>query len=358
MKKLFQKLHLVVGLTTGLVVLVVSTTGCLTSFEEELRGYFYSNLYDVKQENHAVKSIDEIGNTVKNQYPTEKIKAIRIKLDATSSVEVQFKNKLSVFVNPYSGKVLGSLVKENDFFGKVLIIHRTLYLGEAGKWITGISCLLFFFMLLSGIILWWPTGKKNRNGKFSIKKHTHKVKRNYDLHSVLGFYASWIILLTVITGLIWSFEWAEKSLFWITGSQKEPRTEIHSISTKESNPEIQLNQLYQHSKMTFNKHDECAIFLPEDSLGTIRVVMRTNKNGFLRKQDNLFYDQYSGKLLKSKSFDSLDLGTKLKMSNLKIHTGKSFGLLGQLLVFFASLICASLPITGFLIWRNKRKFIS
>ena len=70
--------------------------------------------------------------------------------------------------------------------------------------------------------------------------------------------------------------------------------------------------------------------------------------------DNLYFDQYSGEIIKERFFKDLSQGNKMKMTNVYIHTGKVFGLFGQLLVFFASLICASLPITGFLIWKNKR----
>jgi len=70
---------------------------------------------------------------------------------------------------------------------------------------------------------------------------------------------------------------------------------------------------------------------------------------------NLFYDKNDGKLIETKTFASMSAGAKFKMSNINFHTGRSFGIVGQWAVFFASLICASLPITGFLIWWNKRK---
>jgi uncharacterized iron-regulated membrane protein len=45
----------------------------------------------------------------------------------------------------------------------------------------------------------------------------------------------------------------------------------------------------------------------------------------------------------------------MKSANYNIHTGKALGLPGQFLVFFSALIAASLPVTGFLMWRKKRK---
>lgn len=42
--------------------------------------------------------------------------------------------------------------------------------------------------------------------------------------------------------------------------------------------------------------------------------------------------------------------------NYDIHVGSVLGLTGKFIAFFASLISASLPITGFLIWWGKQKF--
>jgi uncharacterized iron-regulated membrane protein len=41
--------------------------------------------------------------------------------------------------------------------------------------------------------------------------------------------------------------------------------------------------------------------------------------------------------------------------NYDIHTGAILGLPGKILMFFASLICATLPVTGFVIWWGRRK---
>ncbi|MEN9997471.1 MAG: hypothetical protein RI922_461 [Bacteroidota bacterium] len=352
MKKILHTLHLYLGLLSGIVIFTVAITGCIVAFEEELRAYSYSELFEVTKGNNRL-SLDELKLKAIESHPNEGIKSIRILKDETASVEIQFQDRLSVFVDPYSGKILGSLNRGKDFYGKVLRLHRNLMLDDAGEWITGISALVFFFMIISGIILWWPTNKRIRKEKLVIKRKTHWIKMNYDLHSVLGFYASWMILFTVLTALIWSFEWAEQGMFALTNSTKEKRMEITSNGKKDST-ELSLSTVYLSSIELYPESSELIMFLPEDEKGSIRTMHRYN-SGFFKRQDNVFYDQYTGEIIKDKPFDSFSTGMKLRISNENIHTGRAFGLVGRWIVFFASLICASLPITGFLIWNNKRK---
>ena len=354
-RKIIRPIHLIVGLISGLVLFTVSITGCITSFEEEIRSVVYSDLMEVEESSTQPKSKDEILLIAQKYNAKEEVKNIRIKPLKTSSVEVQFQNRESVYINPYSGKVMGKINRETDFFGTVLEIHKNLYLGETGELITSTSVCLFLIMIISGMILWWPRNKAIIKQKFTIMWKVNKQKRNYDLHSVLGFYASWVIIFTVLTGLIWSFDWAEDTMYWLSNSKKSPRIEVES-QLQEGKAPYSIDAIYAKSISKFPEHKECIINLPEGEKGSYRVMFRYHEKGFYRKLDNLFFDQYSGEIVKERLFSDVSTGDKLRMTNENIHTGKVFGLFGQLLVFFASLICASLPITGFMIWRAKSNF--
>lgn len=353
LKKIINVLHLWLGLASGLVVFTVAVTGAIYAFETEIRNVIHKELLNAEPGSSPAVPLDNLIPLVKKEFPKEKIKSIIVSADAGRSIQFNLKSKKAVYVDPYSGKILGTIDQEREFLALVLKIHRTLCLGDTGKIITGTSALIFVVMLISGIILWWPRNKALLKQKFSIKRNVHWKKLNYDLHSVLGFYAAWIIIFTALTGIIWSFKWAENGLYSITGSQKENPNSIHSGPAAKK--QFSCDKSLRVASLLFTGSSEQALFFPDDSAGTVRLTIRYKNTGFLNRQDQLFFDQYSGKLLKVKLFETSSAGDKIKSTNYNIHTGKVFGLLGQLLVFFAALITASLPITGFLIWRGKRK---
>lgn len=352
LKKIIVFFHLWLGLISGLVIFTVAITGSIYAFEEEIRNVIHSDLLKAKSPEKSPLSIDNLLHIVKKEYPKGKIKSVIIRTDKTRSVQINLKNKTAVYIDPFTGEILGIIDQETEFLAVVLKIHRSLCLGDTGKMITGISALIFVIMLISGMFLWWPRNKALLIQKFSIKRNAHWKKLNFDLHSVLGFYASWIIIFTALTGIVFSFKWAEDALYKITSSKKE-NINVHSLYSKDRSFSAE-KCLKTASVLTANSSEQ-VLFFPEDSTGIIRLNIRYKDAGFYNRQDQLAFDQYSGKLLKVKLFDNFSIGEKLKSTNYNIHTGKVLGLVGQLMVFFAALITASLPITGFLLWRGKRK---
>jgi uncharacterized iron-regulated membrane protein len=75
--------------------------------------------------------------------------------------------------------------------------------------------------------------------------------------------------------------------------------------------------------------------------------------------DYRYFDQYSLKELPVdhiwNRFNEASFGDKLMRMNYDIHVGAILGLPGKFFAFFVSLVVASLPVTGFLIWYGRKK---
>lgn len=348
LKNFLRKLHLILGLTSGLVVFIVASTGCIYAFEEQIRSVIYKDTFFHRcQAQH--KTLNELTTLVNKEYPHQKLKNIVIETAQNANVLFVLKNRTIVFVNPETAEIAGTLDRETEFFEVVLKLHRSLLLGDVGKIITGSSALVFLFMLLSGIVLWWPKNKRSLPKKLKLRLNSGKGKRNYDLHSVLGFYACWILIFSVITGLVFSFKWFEKIMYLAVGSKKEEKNfrSLYDPKLKPMAPGIVISDLQAAFPGT-----ELTFVFPNDSIGTYRATI-TEKGGFLKKQHHYFFDQYSGKLVAQKLFNDQSAGEQLRASNYNIHTGKALGLTGQFMLFFAGLIAASLPVTGFMIWYRR-----
>jgi uncharacterized iron-regulated membrane protein len=70
-------------------------------------------------------------------------------------------------------------------------------------------------------------------------------------------------------------------------------------------------------------------------------------------RDEYRFHPRTGQLLLSQPHDSKSNGKKLADMNYDLHTGLILGLGGKLIAFVVSLTAASLPVTGFLVWRGR-----
>ena len=348
--------HRWLGLLSGIIVLVVALSGCLYVFEEEIRNTFYHNFYYVQQRYTAKRTVDDLKLAVVEKFPKEKIASIRFKEQADATYLFLTKKDNLISVNPYTGEVVGSRNNKEDFLGTVLRLHRTLLLGDVGKQIIKWNVLIFFILCISGLVLWWPRKKRLLKRAVSIPFRSGNWKViSWKLHTVLGFYALLILLMISLTGLFFSFD-TVKDIVKSTTHYPLDKKEEKIKSRPAAGVGFSLNKGYQQIKNKYPDAKETIIALPADSLAPIRITMLYNY-ALVRKMNVLFFDQYSGQVLKENLFKDYTAYDKVSRSNYQLHTGNIpvLGLGSKLIYFLASLFAASLPITGFLMWWWKKK---
>lgn len=375
MKKVIGTIHLWLGLTSGLVVFIISITGCIYVFEEELKTFFYagretiavpanatrkplSDLLRVAErelgQTHPVQSMELAGAANR----TYEFRPAQVRNDKayTHFGEIVYQRK--VYVNPYTGEVVKNENTKYEFFTLILRLHRNLLLNrETGTMIIGISVVIYVILLLSGLVLWWPKNKKSIRQRISFvwKEKTKWKRKNYDLHNVPGFYSLPVVLIIALTGLVWSFDWFDSTIQWIANGGVKAVKPVTSVSdTTKMKGAVPVDAIL-HTLRTLNpKAAVITINLPEKPAGMIVASVR-NDSGLRYNATRCVFDQFTGELLVTTSFDDKNTGEKVRAMNYDIHTGSILRLPGKIIAFVASLISASLPVTGFVIWLGRRK---
>jgi len=87
------------------------------------------------------------------------------------------------------------------------------------------------------------------------------------------------------------------------------------------------------------------------------ISVSKSRTGFFAKagSDQVTLDPASLAVKEAKLFSDLSTRQQIGRSVKSLHTGEIFGQFTKFLWFVACLIATSLPITGTLIWWNKRK---
>ena len=360
-RQIIGKLHLWLGFVSGIIVTFLGITGCILAFQHEIEQV--TNPYqfvEIQEEPILPPSIFQ--EIAVQALPGKHIHGIAYREPGKAIVVTFYSEEYYylVYLNPYSGEVLKVKDMGKDFFRIIVNGHFYLWLPPAiGQPIVASATLIFVILLISGIILWWPRSRFTKQ-TFLIKwSNADRVR--LDLHRVLGFYALWILIFTTFTGLVWGFQWFAKSTYWLASKGKQ-MTEFYmptvdSIPVKKSEIPV-VDVLWQRMSKEYPSVKMLEVHIPENDSSAIEVAANPDDQTYW-KADYRYFDQYTleeievthiyGKLTNTTVAD------KIARMNYDIHVGTIAGLPGKILVFCVSLMTASLPVTGFLIWRSRRR---
>jgi len=264
----------------------------------------------------------------------------------------------NIFFNPYTGAFFADQNLRKDFFTVVEYIHLYLLLpANIGKPIVDVAVVIFVVMMITGIVLWWPRNKAQRKQSFTVKWKARWRRVNYDLHNVMGFYALIIALIIAISGLSMSYEWVRNGL-------NKTANLGHSFPEEKQIPESDTAIAYSGKPLLDAAFAYAAVHSPEAQMFMIYggnekkeaiIVSAYAKALHFYHSDTYFVDRATGKVLKAMPHTKKSAGLKLNEMSYDLHTGQILGFAGKIIAFLASLVAASLPVTGFLVWWGKRR---
>ena len=357
-KKLLFKIHLILGLTAGVVLLIIGVTGAMLSFEKEILNTINKSTYMVESGESAKLSTKELLEKFQEKLPNSKINALTFYQDEKSSAVInvagegkEARKGVNYYVNPYTAELLPN-IKGEGFFKFIENIHRRLTFGDVGKQIVAISVVSLLLLMISGIYIYWGRIKHAFFSSFTFKfKHKGRAFLS-TMHSALGLWVIPFYLLSSITGLTWSYEWFNNSLYSITGVQKEKRMPPKKQELPESFENIQkavdlFNQnvnSYEKSNIRFNSNN-----------GVYTFNYLSKEPSHDRAMNKIELNIQTNEVLKHEIFDDKPLNEKLMKSILALHTGEYFGIVGKIIMFITSSLMALFTITGFMMYIQRKK---
>jgi len=356
-KKINAWFHLWFGLASGIIVLVLGITGCILVFEQEIKSISSPWLH-ADAAGRSLLPPSRIYAAAARVLPDKKIRSVWYHGE-NRTVHVSSNSDSLVYVDPYTAEVV-AIADHEDFFHIIEEGHFYLWLPvKIGQQVTGWGTLVFFLLLISGLILWCPKkwNKKGRDQSFRIRWKAKFKRVNYDLHNVLGFYSLIVAAVMAFTALMMSFSWFNGSVYWLAGGVENKRVE--AVSDTLGNPKrdmlAQADKAWHKGIYEIAEHNpkEIIVGFPESAADAIYVC--TDMFGGTWR--DVYLDQYTLKELpaSNKRLREESPASFIRRINYGLHVGAIGELPTKIIYFLASLICASLPVTGFYIWWGRKR---
>jgi uncharacterized iron-regulated membrane protein len=312
----------------------------------------------------------------------ETVAATRVMVDRNGE-------RIRVYVDPVNNKVLGSVIENERFIRVVRRIHGELLLGKRGSYLVETVASWTIVMVLTGMVLWWPR-KMTAAGVLYPRLLSRGKTFWKDMHSVVGFWASGLILFLVATGLPWSTFWGDyfKSVrrltntsvatqHWESGheghdgheghrgdntSKKSmmtiatPRTAAKGPSWRSRVPDPSRYQLDEIERVTqfaaTLRFDPPVIISPPSEANSVWTVKSETANRPHRQ--TIHFDAAANKTIRHETFADQHWVDQIVGQGIALHEGQRFGWLNQLIALFATMALVMLSCSGLVLWWRRR----
>ena len=396
MKKIFRKIHLWLSVPFGLIITLVCFSGAMLVFENEVNEWFRRDLYYVETVKESPLPMDKLLEKVATTLPDSvSVTGVSISSDPGRAYQVSLSKprRASLYVDQYTGEVKGKS-ERSGFFMFMFRMHRWLLDSMNpgnegifwGKMIVGVSTLLLVFVLISGIVIWWPRTRKALKNSLKITATKGWKRFWYDLHVAGGMYALIFLLAMALTGLTWSFPWYRTAFYKVFGVEvqqraaqgHEQKSDAQKRNTKlaahrEKKREGNEVRKGERSRRPENNHSDMYsvtspfVYWQEiyDKLGRqnpeykqISISSGTasvsfNRFGNQRASDRYSFNTDNGEFTETSLYQHQDKSGKIRGWIYSVHVGNWGGMFTRILTFIAALLGSALPLTGYYLWIKR-----
>ena len=377
MRKIFRNIHLWLSVPFGILITLICFSGAALVFEKEVMELCHRELYFVKKVEAAPLPMEQLMTKVAATLPDSvSVTGVNISSDPERAYQVTLSKprRASMYVDQYTGEITGKYERA-PFFNFMFRMHRWLLDSMKqdggifwGKMIVGTSTLMFVFVLISGVVVWWPRTRKALKNSLKIVANKGWRRFWYDLHVAGGVYAFVFLLAMALTGLTWSFQWYRTGFYKTFGVEVQPSMGHGNAAANATakggkrdgkpegregrgahrySPYTNWQQVYEQLAEANPDYKQISV---SDGSASVAVPRFGNQRG----TDRYKFNPRNGEITETTLYKDLDNSGKIRGWIYSVHVGSWGGMLTRILTFVAALIGASLPLTGYYLWIRKK----
>jgi uncharacterized iron-regulated membrane protein len=383
-------IHLTAGVVAGIVILLMSATGVLLTYEKQMLAWSDRTPAAAPPVAEAPRlRVEELIAAAQAAEPAGGVTGVTVSAVDGAPALVTIGQR-TIAVNAYTGAVLGDASPQlRKFFRAVTAWHRWLGVEGPGRQVarvfTGWGNLLFLVVILLGPILWIPriwTGAQLRAVAL-FRGGLRGKARDFNWHNVIGIWSVVPLAVIVASALPMSFPWANAALYRIAGeappesgrgAQVSPRNGAGSDARRGNGRRSDrpvdgadatsqtLNAMWQRAERHVEHWRSISLRLPNDASAPLAFTIDRGTGGQPQLRSTLMIDRSIGDVVRSETFETQTLGRRLRTFARFAHTGEFFGVAGQTIAGLASAGAVVLTWTGvtlavrrFSAWRKRRR---
>lgn len=360
-------LHLGCGVAVGLVVLMMSVTGVLLTYERQILAWAERSSYAEPEPGATRLTLEELVEIAQLRKPDFKPTAITLVNEPGAPVTLAAGRSGSLSIDRYTGAVREPAAPAlRSFFAAVTGWHRWFDAsGESratARAITGAANLAFLFLVLSGLYLWLPRTFKWAAFKYHLLFNPKAVDgkaRDFNWHHVFGIWSALPLAVVVATAVVFSYPWANDLVYRSVGEEPPRPGAPAGAAAPPPAPSgavptpLPYDELFARAA-AHGAWRTLTLTLPQTpAASTARFAIDQGNGGQPQRRHTLVLDRATGAVETWAPFASQSTGQQARSWIRFLHTGEALGLVGQTIAGLVSLTSVLMVWTGFaLAWRR------
>jgi len=355
-------LHLICGVAAGVVVLMMSVTGVILTYERQILAW-EDQAYFADSDGRSAMPIESLIEQASSETFTPQ--SVTIAQDSRAPVVLRQGRSGQVVVNPYSGEVYAPHSDAVDsFFSTVTAWHRWFNVSGEGRAnaraVTGISNLMFLFLIVSGIYLWLPAIYRKSTMRLRLWFHPNAGSgqaRDFNWHHVFGFWSAIPLVVIVATAAVFNYSWANTLVYRLAGEEPPQRGASAEQDVRVEIPVngqvLPLADALANARQYSTAWQTMTITIPDADARTVDISIDEGNGGQPQKRHSLSLNAYTGEEVSWVPFSQLSGGRQARSWVRFLHTGEALGVIGQTVAGIVSFTSILMVWTGFaLVWRR------
>jgi uncharacterized iron-regulated membrane protein len=350
MRALVLQLHLAIALVAGAFLGVFGVTGAIMAFEPELDHLLHARVAYVTPRG-APKSLAELGATASAAMHGDRVTGYLLSASPDLSYQVVFQGR-GVFIDQYTGQILGVREPGPDFLSRVHQLHLRLLIqnrSDSGKTIMTWAGAALLVLLVSGVYLWWPLKRATinpRGGGYRVW---------FDLHNTVGIFSLVFLFAAASTGIVIGFDDALMPLLYkATGSAPVLMyTRPPPFKVAPTGAPLLPDRAVAIAREELPGAAPISVNVPPPT-GVYTISARYPEDLTPGGRSRAIIDQYTGKVLLAEASRTAPAGSRIVTLNRAIHTGDVGGRSTKAIMSLASLTVVAQLASGLVMWWKKR----
>ncbi|MGN2242398.1 PepSY-associated TM helix domain-containing protein [Frateuria sp. GZRR33] len=343
-----RKLHLWAGLSLGTVYALVALSGSVLALQGPLLRALHPALFAHALPTQAQEAV--VLERIAREWSPHGLRSADLPDPELPVWQLYFNGGVRRYLDPASGALLLTRTPGSDALLALRDWHTHLLAGHAGETWLGVLGWSSLFMLISGVVLWWPG-----RGRFltHLKPHAQPPARRWlSWHRSFGALSLPVVLLVTLTGTLMCYHGGTRTaLQGLFGDTPEPASPATLALRQDP---IDWAAVLAAARQALPGAVLGRLSFPSERDGRVTLRVRLPGEWNPTGRSTLWIDPYQARVLGVADATRADTGVQVNNAIYPLHAGTT-GPLWHALVIVSGLLPPFFLVTGFLFWQARTK---